>query len=61
MNYVYRRCYRATPMERFRSNLRYSFRKNFKPVMACIGEAVLGTIWFLSLIFFLPVFATFFH
>ena len=61
MNYMYRRLYCATPFERFRADLRYFFRKSFKHVMAYVGEALLGTIWFLSVIFFLPVFAAFFH
>lgn len=61
MNYMYRRRYCATPMERFRMSLRYSFRKNFKNVMAYTVEAIMGIIWFLSVVFFLPVFAAFFH
>lgn len=52
MNYVHRRRYRATPMERLRTNLRYGFRKNFKPIMKGLAEALVGIIWFSGLIFF---------
>lgn len=61
MNCMYRRRYCASPLERIRMDLRYFFRKNFKHVMACAGEALLGTVWFLAIIFFLPVFVAFFH
>ena len=60
MNYVYRR-YHSSPMQRFRMNLRYGFRKHFRHVMTYVGEALLGAIWLFATMFFLPVFAAFFH
>ena len=61
VSYMYRRRHRATPLERFRMDLRYFFRKDFKHVVSCVGEALLGIAWFFGTIFLIPVFAALFH
>lgn len=60
MDYMYRRRYCSTS-EKVRMGLKYWVRRNSKSVKGFTLEALAGSLWLLSIFFFLPVFCALFH
>lgn len=62
MTYDARRRYaHSTTAERFRMVFRYGFRGGARPAKKIIADVIIESMWFLAILYFLPIVAALFR